>query len=162
MNPAERLVPAPPTSTVTVQQIEVNFEMPVTLTKDQHHRLYALMDEIVNSQWNQPTNGVHWLSFEGGRLNFSRRDAAFLGKAPGPDPVPNDGEEPTCDDDVLVLSSTARGFLNADEQERVRLERACLGYCIVCHEPQFHSPAGITCPNGHGGAESLRRRPKVT
>jgi len=27
--------------------------------------------------------------------------------------------------------------------------------CIHCHEPQFMSPGGITCRNGHGGAESI-------
>jgi hypothetical protein len=27
--------------------------------------------------------------------------------------------------------------------------------CAVCKEQQFSSPGGITCPNGHGGADSL-------
>jgi len=27
--------------------------------------------------------------------------------------------------------------------------------CIACHEPQFMVPGGITCRNGHGGAESI-------
>lgn len=26
--------------------------------------------------------------------------------------------------------------------------------CSVCGGPQFSTPAGATCPNGHGGAES--------
>lgn len=25
--------------------------------------------------------------------------------------------------------------------------------CTICHAPQFNTPSGITCPNGHGGAE---------
>lgn len=28
-------------------------------------------------------------------------------------------------------------------------------YCAVCSMPQFDSDAGITCQNGHGGADSL-------
>ena len=26
--------------------------------------------------------------------------------------------------------------------------------CADCHEPQFMTPSGITCPKGHGGADS--------
>lgn len=26
--------------------------------------------------------------------------------------------------------------------------------CSVCDAPQFDSPGGVTCPSGHGGAES--------
>ena len=26
--------------------------------------------------------------------------------------------------------------------------------CSVCGETQFDSPGGVTCPNGHGGAEA--------
>lgn len=26
-------------------------------------------------------------------------------------------------------------------------------FCSVCHSPQFQSPGGITCSNGHGGAD---------
>lgn len=28
-------------------------------------------------------------------------------------------------------------------------------FCSVCHEPQFSSPGGETCPNGHGGATGI-------
>lgn len=24
--------------------------------------------------------------------------------------------------------------------------------CLVCREPQYMTPSGVTCPNGHGGA----------
>jgi hypothetical protein len=27
--------------------------------------------------------------------------------------------------------------------------------CPVCKQPQFQSPSGLTCSNGHGGAESI-------
>lgn len=27
--------------------------------------------------------------------------------------------------------------------------------CSVCREPQFESPSGTTCPNGHGGDEGV-------
>ena len=27
--------------------------------------------------------------------------------------------------------------------------------CSVCNEPQFETPHGTTCKNGHGGAESV-------
>lgn len=28
-------------------------------------------------------------------------------------------------------------------------------YCSACGEPQFSSPSGMTCVNGHGGADSI-------
>lgn len=34
--------------------------------------------------------------------------------------------------------------------------------CSVCSEPQFTTPSGDTCPNGHGGAPSLDERPMPT
>lgn len=27
--------------------------------------------------------------------------------------------------------------------------------CSICGEPQFNTPSGITCVNGHGGADSV-------
>jgi len=26
--------------------------------------------------------------------------------------------------------------------------------CSICGEPQFHTPSGVTCLNGHGGANA--------
>lgn len=28
-------------------------------------------------------------------------------------------------------------------------------YCAICKAPQFYSPSGVTCKNGHGGADSV-------
>jgi hypothetical protein len=39
----------------------------------------------------------------------------------------------------------------ADDETPIAVELLC----SVCHAPQFTSPHGITCKNGHGGAESL-------
>jgi hypothetical protein len=33
-------------------------------------------------------------------------------------------------------------------------------FCGVCGEPQFNTPSGLTCKNGHGGEESLDKRPE--
>ena len=33
-------------------------------------------------------------------------------------------------------------------------------FCATCGELQFDTPSGVTCKNGHGGEESLYRRPK--
>lgn len=29
--------------------------------------------------------------------------------------------------------------------------------CLLCGEPQFETPSGITCKNGHGGAPSIEK-----
>lgn len=33
--------------------------------------------------------------------------------------------------------------------------------CCDCGEPQFSTPSGVTCPNGHGGAPSLAETPEA-
>ena len=30
-------------------------------------------------------------------------------------------------------------------------------YCAVCGEPQFETPHGVCCSNGHGGADSVEK-----
>jgi len=32
-------------------------------------------------------------------------------------------------------------------------------WCSVCHEPQFVTPSGVTCKNGHGGDDGLDEKP---
>lgn len=44
----------------------------------------------------------------------------------------------------------------ANQPNRPIGPRASAGtHCSVCGLGQFHSPGGITCPNGHGGANSI-------
>lgn len=44
----------------------------------------------------------------------------------------------------------------ANQPDRPIGPRASAGtHCSVCGLGQFHSPSGITCPNGHGGANSI-------
>lgn len=33
--------------------------------------------------------------------------------------------------------------------------------CSVCGQPQFDTPSGITCGNGHGGATGVEKAPEV-
>ena len=32
-------------------------------------------------------------------------------------------------------------------------------FCTACHERQFMTPSGATCPNGHGGMEGAEWAP---
>lgn len=154
---SERLKPAP--DGITIEKLEVEFDIPVTLSSAQHRKLHDLVTEIANSPWNQPKEGVLWFGYEGGRMNLSNIDAALLGKAPGANP-PADGEEPTTDDTVLVLGVHARAFHDQQEREEVELERQGLGYCDTCGEPQVRSAVGAVCRNGHYGAISVARPPR--
>lgn len=36
-----------------------------------------------------------------------------------------------------------------------------MDYCEVCGEPQYDSPSGVTCDNGHGGAGSKLGPPQI-
>jgi hypothetical protein len=146
----ERLAPFPEDGPQPIQVLEVHFGLPVTLTQAQYDRFNGLIEEIVKEPYNQPRNGVHWLSGGGSRPNFSAIDAALLGMSAGPDFVP-DGEEPVFDDSVYQLITTARGFVNDRERLRVEKERAIFDTCPDCQEPRYLTPSGPACKNGHGG-----------
>ena len=47
------------------------------------------------------------------------------------------------------------GKYQNQRDEPVAALRATGTHCSVCNLAQFDSPGGITCPNGHGGAEPL-------
>lgn len=134
--------------------IEVQFGLRVSITRSQRDRLIHLVEEIVKAPHNQLKHGVHWLSGEGARPNWSAIDAALLNETVGPGAVDN-GEEPTFDDDVYQLVTMARGFVSERERLKVEKERASVGTCSLCRELQFSTPSGPICKNGHGGAPSV-------
>ena len=47
------------------------------------------------------------------------------------------------------------GKYQNQRDEPVAALQATGTYCSVCNLAQFDSPSGVTCPNGHGGAEPL-------
>ena len=47
------------------------------------------------------------------------------------------------------------GKYQNQRDEPVAALQATGTHCSVCNLAQFHSPSGVTCPNGHGGAEPL-------
>ena len=47
------------------------------------------------------------------------------------------------------------GKYQNQRDEPVAALQATGTYCSVCNLAQFDSPGGVTCPNGHGGAEPL-------
>ncbi|MGE4195936.1 MAG: hypothetical protein AB7G11_02275 [Phycisphaerales bacterium] len=91
-----------------MERLEVEFAIPVLMTQDQQRRLHGIIDEIVDSPWNQPTEGVHWLSGCGSKPNWSKADARMLGIA-APTNAPETGG-PTFDDAVFHMETTARAF----------------------------------------------------
>lgn len=99
--------PEPPGEDDTeISKIEVDFAISVFVTPEQQHRLADLIQEICRSPKNTPVNGVHWQSGIGSKPHWSRTDAAFLGKQAEDDAL--DSGEPTFDDSVLHLETSAR------------------------------------------------------
>jgi hypothetical protein len=107
----------PADNDVEVLAIEVSFAIPSYITQDQQRRLNDLLDEITRSPKNTPKEGVHWVSSNGAKPNFSAIDAALLGVQPGDNP-PANGGEPTFDETVLCFGTSARSFNS--ERERLR------------------------------------------
>jgi hypothetical protein len=107
----------PPDDCGEISRIEVDFGIPVHLSVDQDRKFHDLLDEIVNSPWNQPAEGVHWVSGYGSRLKWSKVDARLLGLQFDTD-APEIGE-PTYDHSIYHLETTAREFVSEQERDKV-------------------------------------------
>lgn len=147
-NPDERCA-QPVEDDCKVSSVEISFAIPSYITQAQRRQLYDLIREIADAPVNTPKEGVHWLSFTGSKLNFSRIDAALLGVPSGDNP-PADGEEPIADDSILQFATYARGFATKRERDRTLEERR---------------PSEFTCPRcgghsfwSHTTEGGLRRR----
>jgi len=63
--------------------------------------------------------------------------------------------------DSLKMLTDERDYVSVEELEALvilmKSSRAGLDapLCSVCKEPQFETPSGVTCVNGHGGADPL-------
>ncbi len=94
-----------------LRSIEIHFAMPVTMSQEQQARIAQVFTELVQADYNQPEVGAHWISFVGGRMNYSAVDRAFLagsslglGSSSNAAPPP-DGAEPECDDSAFVMET---------------------------------------------------------
>ena len=88
------------------EQIEIAFALPCYITQEQQHALWKIAREIVESPVNQASGFVHWLSTTGCKTNWSKVDAALLGKKA--DANAPDAGEPTYDESIFVLESSFR------------------------------------------------------
>lgn len=125
-NPDDRRGPCPEESAHVVSSLVVDFAIPVHITSEQIRALMLLLGSVVKKPWNLPKNGVHWVS--------------GLGRP---------------QEDTIQIVSSARGFVTDEERDRELLKQKSPGLCEACREPQYMTPSGPTCKNGHGGAGSL-------
>lgn len=114
-DPEVRLAP-PADDASCVSAIEISFAIPCYVTQEQMHRIREVVIEITEERCNTPKEGVHWLCSEGCKPQWSQYDARFMGKPVDPT-APLEGE-PTFDDSIHVMESSARGFVS--DEERVR------------------------------------------
>jgi hypothetical protein len=68
------------------------------------------------------------------------------------------------EDYKLLLNEVVEQYTNTDRLTPRLIERICYAVqlptpsgkkCSICNEPQFATPHGLVCSNGHGGADSL-------
>ena len=120
-NPNERVAKCQDDDSFEISRIEVEFAIPVVMTQDQYMRILEVINEITHAPWNTPLEGVHWMSTQGSKPNWSQADAAFLGKVPDIN-APENGE-PTFDDSVTVIGTSARSFLSEKERTETLINR---------------------------------------
>jgi hypothetical protein len=89
-----------------VQKIEVEFAIPVTVSRAFLDALHDLIDTLVGRPYNQPEGGVHWVSGHGQKPLWSQADARFLGHPVDPN-APETGE-PGWDEDVYHIQTVVR------------------------------------------------------
>lgn len=90
----------------TAHRIEIDFPKTVQLPHDWEYKLNLLVDEVCEHYEKRNPGRVMWPAGHGSKVNWSRMDAAFLGRTPAPDaPI---GGEPTYDDDVYEISVSER------------------------------------------------------
>lgn len=91
--------PADATAENLTTRIEVSFAIPVHITGEQQRAIDDVIQQICKQLYNTPKDGVHWSAESGGKPNWSKADAAFLGKEPSAN-APDSGE-PSFDMSVL-------------------------------------------------------------
>jgi hypothetical protein len=90
----------------TVHRVEIDFPKTVPLPKDWEYKLHLLVDEVCEKYEKENPDRVMWPAGYGSKVNWSKMDAAFLGRTPAPD-APDSGE-PTHDDDTYEISVSER------------------------------------------------------
>ena len=68
--------------------------------------------------------------------------------------VDDDEVEVPEDDEEVVVLPTDKVFL-----EGLQTWVPVVGYCAECHSVQYTTPSGVSCDNGHGGADTLSELP---
>jgi len=102
-----------------VSRIEIEFAIPVFVPVDFMRDLDDLLSALVKLKRNQPVGGIHWVSGCGSKPSWSQADARFLGKSVADDAYATG--EPTWDDSIYHVETTAR--LYGSEKERTRYEK---------------------------------------
>ena len=87
-----------------INRIQIDFQIPVELNDRDMRALNALVTRICDG--NCPSGWVFWPAGFGALPNFSKTDAAFLGKETDQD-APATGE-PTFDETVYAIDCVAR------------------------------------------------------
>lgn len=106
----------PDADAMEIRAIEISFAVPVQVTQRQQKLIHDMVSDIVDAPWNQFEDGVHWPAGSGSKPQWSKADAAFLGKRTNPN-APDSGE-PTFDDSVFTIESDARGFVSEEERKK--------------------------------------------
>lgn len=122
LDAGDRLQPPPNDDCFQVQSIEISFAIPCWMTFEDQDRFGDAVEHMVSRPCNQLKNGVHWQAGTGAKPQWSRADCEMLGKTPHSG-APETGE-PTFDDSVFYIETSARGFVSEDERAKNEKRRA--------------------------------------
>lgn len=86
------------------QRIEMEFAIPVYVTREQQRLLHELFHSILDNPANKPLDGVHWQNAHGPKPIWSQTDAEKLGQTAQPGAAISG--PPQWDENTLYFGST--------------------------------------------------------
>lgn len=98
------------------QKIEISFPCPVEVPNDVIERMDQLVGEICELYESENLSRVMWPAGHGCKINWSKADAAFLGRPTEPDA--KESGEPDYDDSIYEISVSEREAHEGEREKR--------------------------------------------
>lgn len=114
-----------------LQKLEISFPCTVDVPEEVIRKIDALVGEVCELYETQNPTRIMWPAGHGSKINWSRMDAAFLGRPA--EPNAKESGEPDFDDSIYEISVSEREAYEGEREKRqARRQRGPNGR----HEPR--------------------------
>lgn len=99
-----------------LQKLEISFPCTVDVPEEVIRKIDALVGEVCELYETQNPTRIMWPACHGCKINWSRTDAAFLGRPA--DPNAKESGEPDYDDSIYEISVSEREAYEGEREKR--------------------------------------------